>query len=439
MATKQQVLTVISDFFIQSGDFNGIPLTKAAKSTKLPYIELVDRVAGLVIDGLVTVQNGINPHIIGTGYLSTQEQLAVLDQAKENTTRVLMELPGGVKIESESHTVCAYPTRKHLEIIRDISEFQKRPFTCELALGEPQLKPAFFHIEVLERYFKDPRYDFDFDDYSGSISYLDHKDKPTVLPEQDQFFLKTFGLGTDAQGGRVAAVFLRYLSDLTDDHQLYWQSKQIQKGCQLLREYYENTIQGNWKFSYSVFSAFVEEQRLVNAFCQAAFGLPLFQKTFTEQARPKEFTFFLIPTLENFNNFILLLDKMISDNLNKAFFKDKIELYDLKEIEPGVVERKEKGTLRMLEEWLNKIYTTSDGSSLDDVFKPFKEVRKQRQQPAHRINENYYDAAFTARQKEMMKEVFYAMRSLRYIFQSHRASKSVKIPNWLENEPIKIF
>jgi hypothetical protein len=436
---EEKVFETIVDFFIESNDFNGITLTKISRKVDIQYLTIVDLVADLVRKELVVIQYDVNPHIIGVYYPPIERQLAVLTDAKRNVIKVLLELPNGIKVESDSHTVCAYPTRGHLEKVRDVSSFIKQPFTRELSLGEPQLKPVFFEIDVLERYFKDPRYSFEFDDYSGSISYLDREDQPTQLAERDQFFLKTFGLGLDKNGGRVATVFLRYLSDLTEDHQLFWKSKEIPDGCTMLREYYENTIQGNWHFSHSIFSAFIEEQSVLNDMCKHVFGTGLFKKIFTNEQRPKEFTFFLIPTLENYNNFVLLLDKMISDNIDKSFFKGKIDPYDFKEIESGIVERKEKGTLRLLEEWLNSVYTTSDGSAINDVFKHFKDVRQQRQHPAHRINENYYDVAFIGKQKEIMKDVFRAMRSMRYIFQAHPKSKSIQIPEWLENDNIKIF
>jgi hypothetical protein len=45
----------------------------------------------------------------------------------------------------------------------------------------------------------------------------------------------------------------------------------------------------------------------------------LFRQDFGQygENEPRRFTFLVRPTLEEFNEFVLLLDKMLSDNLNK--------------------------------------------------------------------------------------------------------------------------
>ncbi len=73
--------------------------------------------------------------------------------------------------------------------------------------------------------------------------------------------------------------------------------------------------------SYSIFSAFLGELTCLNNLANKIFGINLFHKDFDHENRPKEFTFFFLPTLRNYNEFVLLLDKMISDNINKDFFK----------------------------------------------------------------------------------------------------------------------
>lgn len=141
--------------------------------------------------------------------------------------------------------------------------------------------------------------------------------------EEDQVFIKTFGLGFDSQQDRLAVVYLRYLKDLTAEHQLYWNNKEVEGNCKVLKEYYENSILGNWTISYSIFSAFLGELTCLNNLANKIFGRNLFRKNFENENRPKEFTFFFLPTLRNYNEFVLLLDKMISDNINKDFLREK--------------------------------------------------------------------------------------------------------------------
>ena len=64
---------------------------------------------------------------------------------------------------------CIYPTESFLENKRDVSSFNDRPFSKMLALGKPQLKCRFFNIDILHHYATDPRYDYKFRDYFGSI------------------------------------------------------------------------------------------------------------------------------------------------------------------------------------------------------------------------------------------------------------------------------
>lgn len=437
METNQKILNETFDFFVKSRDFNGIPLTTLSELTEIEYKSLIDLIKMEIENGNISVQSSINPRIISLGHFDTDTQLKIMDDAKNNVTKKIDSLP---HISFNSHSICIYPSQKLLKSRRDVSEFNGSPFTKQLALGEPQLKPYYFEIEVLERYFGDPRFSFVFKDYSGQISYTEDENYIPNVSETDQIFIQTFGLGVNENKERVAVVYLRYLKDLTPEHQTFWQSKEVKGNCQMLSEYYTNTIEGNFTNSYSVFSGFLGEQKALNDLSVKIFGIPLFNKTFEKENRPKEFTFFFIPTLKNYHDFVLLLDKMISDNLNKDFFKQQdIVLFETKEIENGVVERREKGTLRLLEEWLSEIYKLNQNNSLSDLFKTFKAIRKERQSPAHKINDNIYDKKLIEKQKELIKESYFTMRTLRQIFQRHPFAKNVKIDKWLDEGHIKTF
>ena len=171
METHQTILDKIFVFFINSRDFNGIPLTRLAKETNTDYNITVDTVKQLVLDNKASIQSSINPHIISLGHFETETQIRILDDAKNNTTEIISKISDEINISFDSHLVCVYPSTQYLKAKRDVSTFSKSPFALQLALGEPQLKPLYFEIEVLDRYFRDPRYSFKFDDYSGQISY----------------------------------------------------------------------------------------------------------------------------------------------------------------------------------------------------------------------------------------------------------------------------
>jgi len=436
---EEKIRNRVFEFFIESHDFNGIPLRNISEEFKIDYKESIDIIKKLVIDNSISIQSSTNPHIIGFRHFPIESQLKILEDAKEITVKE--EKFGDITFSSENteFPICLYPSQDYLKSNRDTDNYGTAEYTKLLALAHPHLSPRFFEIEVLERYANDPRFDFQFEDYSGRISCkYDDNDKP-IVREEDQVFLKSFGLGFDSKDNRLAVVYLRYLKDLTPEHQLFWRSKEVFEDCKMLKEYHENTINGNWTFSHSIFSAFLGELNCLNELSKLIFDINLFNKTFEKENRPKSFTFFFTPTLKNYNEFVMLLDKMISDNINKDFFKDTVELYDLEKIDDNTVERKPKGTLRLLEEWLLLTYNHPDRQLLIDIFKPLKKVRRERQNPAHRISENDYDLKYIDKQKELINKSYSSFRALRTIFQQHPKAHGFDVPNWLDNGEIKTF
>jgi len=436
---KERIENIVYDFFVASSDFNGIALRDISQKLNIEYENSIDLIKELVKNDIVSIQSSTNPHIIGFQHYPIDSQIHILEEAKK--TKEVLHSFGKITISSEDteFPICLYPSKKYLQKKRNLAEFDNAVYTKQLALAEPHLTPIFFEIEVLDRYFNDPRFDFKFKDYSGQISCLyDEKDNP-IVREEDQIFLKTFGLGFDENGDRLAVVYLRYLKDLTPEHQVYWKSRQKKGNCKMLEEYHQNTIQGNWTFSYSIFSGFIGEQKCINDLTELIFTKPLFRKSFENENRPKEFTFFFTPTLKNYNDFILLLDKMISENINKDFFEGKVEFFEFKELENGLVERQSKGTLQLFEEWLTSVFNVKGDGTVSELFKPLRKIRKERQNLAHRINENQYDKQLMEKQKIIMDEVYSVFRNLRNIFHQHPKARNFEIPNWLENGKIKTY
>lgn len=432
---KEKITLKIFNFFINSKDFNGIPLRQISEDLKVDYEESINIIKELVQENKIVIQSSTNPHIIGKFHYPIKSQLEILESSKK--TEVRYQTFGSVKfsIEKTDYPICLYPSTDYLKNHRNLEEFGLSHYSKKLALGEPQLKPMFFEIEVLERYYNDPRFEFEFEDYSGKVSCkYDDLYNPLVRKEDD-IYIKSFGIGFDEDGNRLAVVFLRYLKNLTGEHQIFWKSKEKDGNCKILKEYYENTIEGKWTFSYSIFSAFLQELKCVNELTNLIFDIPLFNEAFEKEKRPREFTFFFTPTIKNFHDFIHLLDKLISDNINKSFFKNKIQLFELKE-ENGYHIKENKGTLRLLEEWLYTQFNIKGEGSISDVIKPFKLIRKERQLPAHKINENVYDIQLIERQKEIITDAYNSMRQLRNIFNLHPKAKNYKIPNWLESGDI---
>ncbi|MGY5353618.1 hypothetical protein [Wenyingzhuangia sp. IMCC45467] len=436
---KQKIEIKVFNFFVESNDFNGIKLRRLSSELGINYIECIDLIKELVSENKISIQSSTNPHIIGFQHFPIKNQLIVLEEAKK--IKEIKQTLGTFTFtrEDTDTPICLYPTPDYLKENRNLDDYENAIYSKKLALAEPQLKPFFFEIEVLERYSTDPRFNFIFEDYSGSINCNYDENGVQILREEDKVFIKTFGLGFDSNKNRLAVVYLRYLSDLTPQHQIYWSTREVKGNCKVLEEYYNNIINGSWSFSHSIFSALIGELTCLNMLSEKAFGQNIFRKNFDNNNRPKEFTFFFTPTLKNYNDFILLLDKMISENINSNFFKDKIELYNYHKVEDGVVERKYKNTLNLFEEWLTNMFSTNDNRNLTEIFTPLKKVRRERQNPAHRISENNYDKKYIELQKTIVQNTYNSIRHLRHIFQQHPKAKDVKIEKWLDEGSIKTF
>ena len=227
------------------------------------------------------------------------------------------------------------------------------PFTNELARGTHQMGPVYFRLEVLERYLNDPRCQVRFFDFGGSIHVLDQSRGSGTLTESDRIRVQRFGLAYQADGTRVIIVFLRRLAELSLEHQLYWLSYRLHEQCTISSDYLRTSIDALPAENVSAYEAFLQEQVVINNIAVEIGRLPLFRVTYDQQSnmgRPREFSAFIRPTLKNYSEFVHLLDKLLSDNINRKFFRGEIS---------SRTDDNRKGTITMLEEWLRKEFPES--------------------------------------------------------------------------------
>jgi hypothetical protein len=412
---RTEVQRIIDDFFIASTDFNGISLSELCRISTLPEADLKSMLKELVVGGTCSLQWSGNPHIIRIAHRSVEEQLGFL-------------------AEQSIQFGCAYPTRERIKTIRDPSPFVGRPYARRLAFAEPQLELAYFEMDVLERYFNDPRYSCRMDDYQGRISITGQDSSPR-LAEKDEVILQSFGIGYAKDKRRVICVVLRYMNDLTPEHQEYWRSKEVDHDrCYPFPYYYANAVLGEWSFCLSLFSAFLQEIRLINALATHIFGRTLFVKTF-EGNRPIGFGYLLSPTSKHFEDFILLLDKMLNENMDVNFFDDKVPLEVEVEMSDGRFRVDRKNSIRLLDEWLSPMFASVPDYK-EILIDPLKKVRRMRQDPAHRIAENRYDPAFIDQQTDVMDRVLGALMNIRHHLQRHIDAQNFQTPNWYRKDEI---
>ncbi|WP_348945871.1 hypothetical protein ABHF33_04750 [Chitinibacter sp. FCG-7] len=440
MSELKNIEKLVFSFFCDSSDYNGIPLRKVSQDLGLDYEESIDLIKELVKAEFVSIQSSTNPHIIGFKHHPVKYQLEILEHAK--SIKVEKQLFGNFElaVEQTEYPICLYPTPKYAKENRYTDKYGYAKYSVELALSEPQMSFRFFETDILERYSNEPRFDFEFNDFSGQISCkYDDKGNP-ILREEDQIFLKSFGLGFDSSGARVIAVLLCDLGRLSSEHQVAWSAKEIPcTECKVLEDYSNNLIFGQWITSKSVFTALIDEINAIYKLTESIFGVPLFRKELDGEHRPKNFTFFFSPTSKNYYDFINILDKYLSENINKSFFEGTLELEELKPIGNNIVERVQKGTLRLLEEWVAKSFRFPDDSFPKKTLKPLKDVRNERQKPAHTVIENNYDSNFIDKQKKIVEACYISVSSLRRNIQTHPKAESVELGALIDDERVKYF
>src|SRR5205085_11581225 len=137
-------------------------------------------------------------------------------------------------------------------------------------------------------------------------------------------YLQTFGFCFDQRPRRAVAIFLRYLSGLSPEHQHLWKASALEGDFELHQDY-RNKAMGLWASrDMSCFEAMLIVLKTINEMCAAARLPPLFERDFGGDDRPHDFGFLMRPTAKAFEDFVQVLDKMLSDNLNPHFFPASI-------------------------------------------------------------------------------------------------------------------
>jgi hypothetical protein len=382
-------LQEIVSHYWESHDFNGIPLDHLVHRRPGDAINIVEE---LVQRRLVEINSGRwdNPHIKRVPLPAVNIQLTELRMG---------------------NFVCLYPSTRYLKKVIPRRLYRNKPFNRLLALGYPQLEPVFFELNVLNRYQSDARYSFQFWGLNGSIGLTEKYYRSREVSTADKVLVEAFGLASNAKGQRLVAVFLRYLTRLSARHQGYWNSHRVaQRSCRVEYNYYHRSIFGEWTAGISVYTALLDELGRINKLCQVIGWPHLFRKDFSGKP-PKGFGLLMNTTKREYLNFAHLLDKVISENLNYAFFAAlHISLVD--------EANERKGTLTLLQEWLiQEIHVEHHDAAA--ILAPLKRTRKVRQPTAHSIVDDEFSHRYQKRKEELIKDVYSAIRRIRELLQNH--------------------
>lgn len=404
MDDRERTLGEVIDYYIKSHDFNGLPVYN---------MKNFDRgiLCDLLRDGLVEVlteKETSNPHIKGF------EINSPVEYQKSNLLH--------------SKYSVLYPTRKALE---GVKKDQTKPYTAAMQGGESHFKKVYFNIEVLERYANNPKFLIMDSGYRGNIY---PKDEYSEDNDIDDEYIKDYGMAyiNGNQLERAVCVFICDLARLSSQKQMLWKSFELaeQCHCSVHSGFIKNLLLGEWVDDVWIFHALIEEMIIINKQCEYM-GIPrLFNKTFGTHysEMPDGYRNILLPTLKNYYDFILVLEKMTIHNLSYKTFQSTAEYID--SIDAFDEAGKQKGSLTMLEEWLHKnIRTEEDITAI--IIKPLRNIRSIRQKPAHELTLNKYDIMLYQEQINLMNKTYNAIRSIRLLFSNHPLGKNVQIPDYL--------
>lgn len=341
---------------------------------------------------LLSAEHDANPHIVRFGFVPPKEQISFLQR------------------NGFAKSFCLYPSANYL--IENVKpEFTpKYPFLYMLQTGCPQYKACYFEWGVLYKYFSDPRYKFHFSDYLGKIEST--KD----INEESYINLQTFGVGKDADGFRVVVAFPKDLIKMSSASQIEWHSKMVpnQEQCKILKSYEKNLFEGCWDFPQTVFRSLLQEMTNINQLTNKIWNVALFREEFED--KPVDFDMIYIPTRKAYMDYVLLLEKIVVSNINESFF-------DTINWPRSDQDGRAKGTLRCLKEFLQKVNPDVE----IEITSPLREVRKQRQNPAHKIEVNFYYLEFMNQQHELTVQVFNSLNLLRKLLQTHPKGRGLEI------------
>lgn len=95
-----------------------------------------------------------------------------------------------------------------------------------------------------------------------------------------------------------------------------------------------------------------------------------------------------------------------------------------------------KGTIQLLEEWIGAKFRPTDPKPMAEMINHFREVRKVRQKPAHKVEDNEFDQKYVEDQRELISIAFDAVHTLRMVLENHPAARKHEVPDYLREAKV---
>lgn len=412
---QQDLLQRVTTAYLDSEAFHGCSVTQLQTELGLAIPTLREHLqAGIAAAQLTLVFGDLHPNPMIR---------ALPDEPKGEQLRKLKTVPLDV--------ACVYPSAARLEECVDPSRYEGRPFTLELARGKPQLAYQSFDLQVLERYRDNARYRYAASDIIGTIFSYGSVGENAL--QSERVLLKSFGFSHDPQGRRAVAVFLCYLARMPADDQQHWLSYRVDGEYRLNPDFYRTQITGDWPERLSIFDALLEEMHHVNTMAVLMGRKPLFGDVPRSLNKPSKLAFMLRPTQQEFHDFIVVLDKLLSDNINPNFFGD--DLVQLARWLGVEVNEQWSGAqrLRLLEGWITNRFRAADPLPMQEMVATLREIQSLRYRPARDLDDVRFDSGLYQQQRALMKRAYTAVRVLRLVFENHPAVGEYQVSKYLND------
>ncbi len=383
---NEMSLKKIAEFFVESHDWNGIPLGGLNDAH-----QNADWLREQILLGTIDIQDAravVNPHIRRIP-LTESEQLDLLSDFS----------PG---------SVCVYPTESLLRDQGFGAKIDTSPhFARLLYQGHAQIELVYFNLEALDRYMRDPRYAIIWGSTQGSLSIRDKYYKDPSIPENARLSFDTFGLAIDASGYRCMATFIRYLSKLDRSQQAYWESFLHPIKAKPTRQYFQSAILGEWPDGISVISAIHREMVLINEILDQAKQPHLFSVIPDREKLPHYLSSFIKPTKYDFDLYAASLEQLVLGKINNTGvtpFKDEPEYGQI------------HGFKKFAECFVGAQFT-------NEAVKFCKEtidiIVKSRQNVAHNIGENEFNIEFDTKRRDLNERTYNLLNTIRVAIERH--------------------
>lgn len=399
------LLTDVFDQYLGSREFNGLTVGESAGSHT--------NAEKLIRDGLIQL-------VTSTDYLNTH----IRPWVKDDVDRQAAEL---VRVAAGTLTGCLYPTPKAMRAYAPALT-HTHPYRDRMTMGGGTLELAFFDLSAVEGYVNDPDFTFEFGDDGFRFSTApdsDYNETDLLTLEAGYAYDHTVDYRGDEAIRRYWTAFLCDLVDLPARHQTRLSTfERDGKNLSPHPDWWQRLIGGRWLDHIGPFTKILCELKAINELWNIAFDADLFATI----DRPRAWGWVLRPTTGSWNEFIHLTDKLLSDNVQpKGLDAAGAPKTDAK--------GNNIGTLGQLQELILASSSTATVEDVRSVLEPLRQVRKERQAPAHKIADTVTDANVVNRQRDLLRDIAYSLDAIRAFVQTHPAVSSAgwEPPKYLGN------